>query len=169
LKNPLESAAQSALKFKKVTALSVFQKEYYKNTKFGHIGDGSSKWKQLDAYEKQKYERMAEKTNQENIQRILPEIVENFKNGSFKMRSMAKQLLIKHFNYPKAPINPYLLFCKDLKSKNPDTKYFTPENKLHWEQLSEAEKNAYAEEFKELVKNHRRETALALRKIESLL
>ena len=146
--------------------MSLFQKEYYKNTKFGHIGDGSSKWKQLSETDKNKFMRLADRFNRENARKLLPQAVEIYKTGKHKDKSAALSFLVKNFGFPKKPVNPYLLFCQDEMDKNENSKYFCPENKLNWEQLSQEQKDSYVEKFRHKMKSYDREVQEFVRKLE---
>ena len=154
------------MKYKKATALSVFIKEYYKANSSTKIGDASSKWKELDDAKKQKYSQIAEEANKVNSKKLLPKAIDLFKNGLKNEKSIAKAFLTKNFNFPKAPENAYLLFLKDLVAKDTNAKYFSPENRVHWEKLSDSEREAYNQRFKQNVADYKTNVDCALKSLE---
>ena len=148
--------------------MSLFQREFYKGRKFGHIGDGSNHWRNLTAQEQAHFNQRAAEITENHIKSSLPQILSAYRSAesSTKVKSYARGLLIKHFGMPKTPLNPFLNYCRELISANPNLKYFSPEMQSAWKKLGDSDREKYLEAFQNELQAHKRQTTEFLQRME---
>ncbi|MES1903398.1 MAG: hypothetical protein MHPSP_003131 [Paramarteilia canceri] len=166
------------LRPKFMTGLSVFQKEFHAKrsssgsstkTSFKSIGDASHAWNKLDGRSKQAFAEKALQANRKTLADTLPLVVKAYtdKDAGRKVHQMANSLLVKHYGFPKAPPNPYLLFVKESMKKNPGRGYFSDENKSEWVGTTPEQKQHYLEQYRRMLLTYKVEKDSYLKQLMS--